>query len=303
MQVSNFVVAPVYTKYSDELFAIGGTLPPDVKPVNFMDYIEQASALRSASESSIVEINDNNKIDVVSKLEAALYGDPSVRRVPSTGDAAWDKLIDLGLDYSASCFDFTNARDYRKLTDEEDFTGMSKVEIYKAIYEKYQYCYGENFLNSNAINYLCCPLGRSRYESIYNHFFEEAAEACGGYDDLRNLHKKALYGDMKDYDVRQAIIDKYVTDGNVTLSDFYKMTYEMDRCGVGEGVHGMVIRFDFETKNRYPSGDYYEREKRLNDNVSSTLLNDMTTLYGLPRERIQSGYKGVLEQIRNSLNV
>ena len=302
MQVSNYMINPVFTKYSDELFAIGGTLPPDVKPVNFMDYIEQAKSLRSASDSSIVEIN-GKKIDT-SNIPVATFGDPSeYRRFPSSGNAEWDRCIELGFDYCATCFDFTNSEDFDKLTAEEDFTGMSKAEIYKAIYEKYQHCYGEKFFYSFAINYPVCAEQRSKYELIYWGFFEEAHKACGELYDLRDLRKKALYGDMKDQDVRQAIIDKYVVDGNLILSDFYKMTYEMDMCGVGEGVSSMLTRFDFVEKNGYPSGDYFERELRLNDNVTAKLLNDMATLRGVPSELIKSGYSGVLTQIWNSLNI
>ena len=86
-------------------------------------------------------------------------------------------------------------------------------------------------------------------------------------------------------------------------SDFYKMAYEMDMCGVGEGVRSMLTRFDFVEKNGYPSEDYFERELRLNDNVTAKLLNDMATLRGVPSELIKSGYSGVLTQIWNSLNV
>ena len=47
--------------------------------------------------------------------------------------------VENGLRYQRSCFDFTNSAEFAKLTAAEDFKGMSDAEIYKAIYEKYQY--------------------------------------------------------------------------------------------------------------------------------------------------------------------
>lgn len=77
-----------------------------------------------------------------------------------TGDTTQDMYIRMGMDYKASCFDFRNAGHFASLTAEQEtsgFEGMSNADKYKAIYEKYQYCYGESFLDAAAIDYVSPP--------------------------------------------------------------------------------------------------------------------------------------------------
>ncbi len=154
-----------------------------------------------------------------------------------TGDPERDKNIQYAINYYSSCFDFTNKWDFDKLTAEEDFIGMSNAEKYKAIYEKYQHCYGENFLEASAVDYGVIPSDYDHWSKVIRQFKQEVNTVCGGADNAKEARKDALYGDgLSNAEVRQAIIEKYVHDGKITNRDFCKMTNEMDLCGVGGGI-------------------------------------------------------------------
>ena len=124
-----------------------------------------------------------------------------------TGDEEIDRIIQLGYDYRKSCFDLTNRKDYEAMTAAEDFTGMTDAEIYKAIYEKYQHCYGENFYEANAIDYLNMNMER-KYGSILRQFDDELSEVFGDAYSSRVMkaRREALYGNMKEADVHSAIM-------------------------------------------------------------------------------------------------
>lgn len=156
-----------------------------------------------------------------------------------TGDSSHDYQIKMGMNYNKSCINDENWQDYEKLTAEEDFTGMSPAEIYKAIYEKYQHCYGENFIDINAVPYVRPTQSDDSFGKLIDKFYNELEKAVGSsnYADVQKARREALYGDMDDYDVRAAIIEKYKGDDGITNSDLYKITAEMDRCGVGGGMH------------------------------------------------------------------
>lgn len=159
-----------------------------------------------------------------------------------TGDPERDYQIQMGLNYNKTCYDGTNYWDYEKLTAEEDFTGMSAAEIYKAVYEKYQHCYGENFIDINAIKYVRPPHSEDSFAQFIERFDKEIGTAIGSsdYADIQKARREALYGDMDDYDVRAAIIEKYAGEDGLTNSDLYKIAAEMDRCGVGGGAHSAL---------------------------------------------------------------
>ena len=192
-----------------------------------------------------------NLVEIIREQEAAAaanpisYDDLAIARIgPSyvekwypfepTGDEAVDRIIQLGYDYRKSCFDLTNRKDYEAMTAAEDFTGMTNAEIYKAIYEKYQHCYGENFFEANAIDYLAMNMER-KYGSILRQFEDELSEVFGdAYSSkVQKARREALYGNMKEADVRSAIMEKYMEDGNITLRNLFKALNEMDACGVG----------------------------------------------------------------------
>jgi hypothetical protein len=109
---------------------------------------------------------------------------------------------------------------------------MTNAEKYKAIYEKYQYCYGENFMDSLAVYY---PED-DPYQKIIDRFNKEVETACGGSEEATQARIEALYGsDLSDYEVREKIIEKYKSD-DTTYLDICKMANEMKNCGMNTGL-------------------------------------------------------------------
>lgn len=222
--------------------------------INFADYMVEKGVFSSKEElmnyirdtsifdeegRQIIEI-DGEKYDT--SVQIADFSKLQLYSFYPTGDHGHDYQVQMGINYNRTCYDGTNRRDYDKLTAEEDFTGMSAAEIYKAIYEKYQHCYGKNFIDINAIPYVVPPYSEDSFRQFIDRFNNEIKSAIGSsnYADIQKARREALYGDMSDYDVRAAIMEKYAADG-FTNADLYKVTAEMDRCGVGGGIHNSLI--------------------------------------------------------------
>lgn len=161
--------------------------------------------------------------------------------------AAQNRQINFGMRYKSSCFDFTNQRDYDMITKNSDYSGMTNTEKYKAIYEKYQHCYGEKFLDALAISYTS-PMQNDPYMELCDKFETEIAKVCSLSEDyteranqMRQLRREALYGEeASDEQVRQSIMEKYPAMGEITFRDFYKMTNEMEMCGIGGHVNNWI---------------------------------------------------------------
>ena len=225
-------------------------LDPNMPVLDFAEVAAEKMGFPD-KESFLENIRNSREIDkkeadkaLREKVAAGEYGDVQIADFSElysfypTGDREQDYQIQMGINYNKTCYDGTNRRDYDKLTAAEDFTGMSAAEIYKAIYEKYQHCYGENFIDINAIPYVAPPYSEDSFRQFMDRFDKEIETAIGSsnYADIQKARREALYGDMSDYDVRAAIMEKYAADG-FTNSDLYKITAEMDRCGVGGGIH------------------------------------------------------------------
>lgn len=197
----------------------------------------------------------------------------NLREFKATGNSEWDKNIQSVLNYYSSCFDFTNSRDYEQFTAKEDFTGMSNACKYKAIYEKYQHCYGENFLEASAGDYGLIPFEYDVYSPVIRRFNEEVNEACGGEAEAVKARRDALYGeDLSDTEVRRAIIEKYVVNGKITNRDYNKMTNEMDLCGVGGGIRNSNTQSDKIPVNIFD----YLRERGM-DTVADRIMKSCMT--------------------------
>lgn len=235
--------------------------------INFTDYLVEQGAfsskeelrqyIRDTSVSYDDEKNTENSASsqiVEVKGKKYILGDVQIADFSQlyefypTGDHEKDYQIQMGINYNKTCYDGTNCRDYDKLTAAEDFTGMSAAEIYKAIYEKYQHCYGENFIDINAVPYVAPPYSEDSFSQFIDKFYNELEAAVGGTSERQKARREALYGDMSDYDVRAAIMEKYADGGALTNADLYKITAEMDRCGVGGGIHNSLIFV--QTKDR-----------------------------------------------------
>lgn len=209
--------------------------------------------------------------------------------IESTGDENADKRIREALDYFGSCFDLTNSADYFYITAAEDLTGMTKTEKYAAIYQKYQHCYGENFLEGGAVDTCYIPSRYNVYNHILDSFHSEVEKACGK-NGAEKARRELLYGDCEsDEEVRAAIIRKYMQDspdGRLTHRNYFKMTYEMDLCGVGGGISrslhnsAYVPQNIFEYLNHNPRGNNSSAEF-LDSYVTQTDIQDFYNSYSV----------------------
>ncbi len=219
-------------------------------------------------------------------MQFTLVPDFSVKDFTSTGYVDGDRMIKYGLEYKASCFDLTHCGEFDELTMNCDYTGMTVVEKYKAIYERYQYCFGENFLDARAIRYNDTPVrADDPYRAVINMFNDEVEAVCGK-ENPADIRCEALYGDMRDEDIMQAIMEKYNPNGrSMTLRQMCKATYEMELCGVNEelcGVLNQTLSY-IDSKNDWLAANgmkprydtIYEKEMLLDSPVMSAYLNDV----------------------------
>lgn len=210
-------------------------------------------------------------------------------RPESTGDTETDKILELLYDFYESCFDTAHTDEFFTLSRSMDLTGMTNAEKYKAIYEKYQYCFGENFLDIIAVQYGGYSeksLERDPYWLVYRNFCNEIENACGNdKTEIQKARIESLYGKgLSSSEVRQKIIDKYYYEG-MTLRDLMKMAREMNTCGVDPGLWNLI---DEITINRIPFGADFsnfqyadekvrimDREKILDEEVSKDLIKEI----------------------------
>lgn len=216
----------------------------------------------------------------------------------------FDTNVENGLRYQRSCFDYTNSWEFAKLTAAEDFTEMSAAEIYKAIYEKYQHCYGKNFYYGKAISYPMAPSEYDDYNKIIRRFNNEVAAALGGEEQVKAARREALYGDMSDYEVRQAIIDEYDLSDGMTFRELYQMTYDIWKVGLDGGLHNRLddLFYDFSTaESRANCDNIATREKYLDTKVSVKYFSELQKFYDNAVYRgngILPEYSTTLNQIR-----
>jgi len=211
----------------------------------------------------------------------------------------FDPNVENGLKYMKSCFDFTNQWDFAKLTAAEDFTGMSDAEIYEAIYEKYQHCYGKNFYYGKAISYPVPPSEYDEYHKIIRRFNNEVTAALGGREQVEAARREALYGDMSDYEVRQAIIDEYDLSDGMTFRELYQMTYDIWKAGLDGGLHNRLddLFYDFSTtESRTYCDNIAARENYLDMDVSGKHFGELQKFAML--NGILPEYSTTLNQIK-----
>ncbi|MDE6745739.1 MAG: hypothetical protein K2J72_03765 [Oscillospiraceae bacterium] len=265
-------------------------------------------SFRSVLDSKTVEIN-GRKIDT-STIPVA---DFSGRMEYNESLPNYDPSVKLGLDYLKSCFDFTNSREFNALTEAEDFTGMSDAEIYKAIYEKYQYCYGENFYRAYDIKYIAAPSDYDPYYPVLRRFDKEVMAACGfdydNYSKLETLRKEALYGDMSDYEIREAILDKYELSDGMSFRELYQISGEMSSVGLDGDIKGYLdlLWYDFTAAPKdavnAETDLFLIREKYFDTNVTASYIELLKRIHA-NRSMYGNGspdFHTALEQIRNGV--
>lgn len=255
---------------------------------------------QSVLDNKFIEVNgkmiDTDKLDRISPENAEWY------------TPKFSTNVKNGIRYMKSCFDFSNSGQYAKLTAAEDFTGMSDAEVYKAIYEKYQYCYGKDFYFGSAISYPIPPSEYDDYNKIIRRFEKEVGAALGDENEVRSARREALYGNMNDYEVRQAIIDEYDLSDGLTFRELYRMTYEIWEVGLDGGLHNRLddLFYDFSTvESRKNCDNVAEREKYLDTKVSGKYLSELQKFYDNAMFRgngILPAYSATLNQIRTACN-
>ena len=238
------------------------------------------------------EVIDVSKLDTIDPRKMEFY---TVKFSPN---------VERGIRYMQSCFDTVDDGKYNKLTAAEDFSGMSASEIYKAIYKKYQSCYGENFYYSDAINYPIPPSEYDDYYRVIRRFNKEVTAALGDTKNVQEARREALYGDMSDYEVRQAIIDEYDLSDGLTFRELYQMTYDMWKVGLDGGFHNRLddLFYDFGTaESRANCDNIAAREKYLDKKVTGYYFDQMEKFYNCPGTQILPDYYTTLCQITDAL--
>ena len=259
-------------------------------PEEYRKRMERNAQNFDRSNIAVINIPDYEYYTGNEGYTSCVQGDPSDPMI-----AAQNRAVNYGMRYKSSCFDFTNQNDYLALTKSADYTGMTAAEKYRAIYEKYQHCYGRNFLDALAINYTA-PMQNDPYTELCEKFETEIANVCGLSGDyseraeqLRQLRREALYGEeASDEEVRQMITEKYPPMGEITFRDFYKMTNEMEMCGAGGHVNNCIGEIFSSVGGYYSngSGGYDLRENMMDTKVTFDHLRFMQKSYN---GRLSSG--------------
>lgn len=206
-------------------------------------------------------------------IEYYFASEEMINNAKDSDEAHLLKCIRAGLLYKKQCVNFSNARDFDKLTAEQDLTGMTDGEKYTAIYEKYQHCYGENFLQAFERQFTVPAAERDDYTQLELKWKKELKTEFGSIENAEKARREALYGKADEHTVRNDIIGKYAQNDKLTFRDLYDMTYEMSLCGVD---HGMSDALDniFETYGGYymsQPGEHGQllREQMLDDEVTA----------------------------------
>ncbi|MBQ8827334.1 MAG: hypothetical protein IJ007_09605 [Oscillospiraceae bacterium] len=194
-----------------------------------------------------------------------------------------NKIVRLGMAYKKSCFDFTNASDFDEITAQQTadgFDGLSDSEKYRLIYEKYQHCYGENFIYADSIEYII-PAQDDPYLDIIRKFRKELEDTFGSIENTVNACREAYYGDMSDFEIRQSIIDRYSGDG-ITQYELFKIGEDMSQCGVGAGFLSALNPIGNPTIYHSPLSAEHPmliRERQLDKPVTKAFMDDLIANY------------------------
>ncbi len=186
-------------------------------------------------------------------------------------DPQWIQKARQGILNCQKYFDFTNASDYRKMTENADYTGMSNAEKVTIIMEKYKHCYGEDFMKSFAVEYY--PMN-NRYADIKSKLYNELTEEFGSIENAWKANREAQYGNISESEVRKAIMEKYMQNDKMTLRNLYEAAQEMDLTGVGYALNTIM----FEAFNTGLNG-FGTRETLLDLPIDNKCLKQLSDVY------------------------
>lgn len=264
--------------------------------------------------AEFVEVNDGKSFDDVMKDGV------TVMEVNADGSVTNKTLhlhkvelppnVRAGVEYRKSCCDFTHSAEFKTLKENADYTGMSDTEKYRAIYERYQYCFGENFHKAYAVPYPIDMSGEYGYDMGFQalkDFEKELREHFGDEYTIREIRREALYGDKTDEEVRQEIIDGYDLSDGLTFRELYEISDEIRRVGLDGGFAFRLddLFVDYGTYWNPPKNNdkYAERAKWLDVNVSQRWWNEMEHVYSSCNSCgifIHPNYMNTLSQIKAS---
>ncbi|MDE5578197.1 MAG: hypothetical protein K2J11_12525 [Oscillospiraceae bacterium] len=84
-----------------------------------------------------------------------------------------------------------------------------------------------------------------------SRFDREVMAACGfgyeSYSKLGTLRKEAMYGDMSDYEIRGAILDKHELSDGMSFRELYQISGELSSVGLDGGLNSSLslLWYDF----------------------------------------------------------
>jgi hypothetical protein len=197
--------------------------------------------------------------------------------VKSTADWAYVGLLECKRN-----FETAYSLEFQQMTEETDLSGLSDTEKYKAIMDKYEYCYGDDFLNSYSLG---VPI-TSQYLGKLKRLSDELEEQFGSAEAALKVFRQAEYGNITDAQIRAEIIDKYPPKGERTYRDIIYMSYEMNRAGVDNGLFGNGLLQDAaKSYGNKTAADYVKTlDKKVGNDYEAKVwkLFENRTKYTLP---------------------
>jgi len=125
----------------------------------------------------------------------------------------------------------------RIIAENADYSGMSDTEKVMAIFDRYDQAF-PGFLSSYAIHY--SNLGNSAADLVHREYINELISVFGNMEKATVAYRKALYGDMSNSEIREAIAAKYPPIGKITMREFHYMVDEMNQVGVDEKLRHIL---------------------------------------------------------------
>jgi hypothetical protein len=110
-----------------------------------------------------------------------------------------------------------------------DFSGMTDVDVYNWIENKYIDAFGEDFMMAHSLRVLDNALGTWNYSLIGTSFQMTVGGQFGG-DASLNINRQRQYGDLSVREVQDAIRAKYPK--KMTNRELFLMLSEMEAVGV-----------------------------------------------------------------------
>jgi hypothetical protein len=255
------------------------------KVINFLDFINDPKNLVKSNFDESIPIADVSleKLDIYTyydnhpeeEYEALLR---EFSNIKSTTEWAY-----VGLEECKLNFDTTNHYEFLRLTEETDLTELSDTEKYMSILDKYEYCYGNDFLNSFSLG---TPYPYM-YLGLLKRFNSELTEQFGSAEAAQKVSRQAEYGNMTNAQIRAEIIDKYPPKGERTYRDIMYMSYEMSRAGVDNGLFGNGLLQDAaQSYGNKTAADYAKTlDKKVGNDYEAKVwkLFENRTKYTLPK--------------------